>query len=63
MSKHTFPVVCRCLSCGAPIRQGERYHKLYIKGEPYQFCTSCVFLSEFTAEPRKGIKDNGNENK
>lgn len=49
-TKHSAPVILRCLSCGAPIRAGQKYHKLHIKGQPYYFCTMCVGLSEFTAE-------------
>lgn len=62
MSKYTAPVVLRCLSCGAPIRAGDKYHKLHIKGVPYEFCQTCVFLSDATAEPRKEKKENDNEN-
>lgn len=50
MSKYTAPVVLRCESCGAAIRAGDKYHKLYIKGSPRIFCKLCVELSEYTAE-------------
>lgn len=60
MSKHTYPVVLRCLSCGAPIRIGDKYHRLHIKGVPYEFCKTCVFLSDATAEAKKEKKENDN---
>lgn len=48
--KHTPRVVLRCLSCGAPIREGQEYHRLHIKGQPYYFCKCCVALSIYQAK-------------
>ena len=44
------PIVYRCDSCGAPIRDGDSYHELTVEGIKLSFCTFCVGLSEFIAE-------------
>lgn len=49
-AKHTPQVVLRCMSCGAPIRIGQKYHCLHVKGQPWAFCKLCVGLSEYTAQ-------------
>ena len=49
-AKHTPQVVLRCMSCGAPIRIEQKYHCLYVKGQPWAFCKLCVGLSEYTAQ-------------
>ena len=41
------PVLFHCASCGAAIRAGEKYHKIYIKGISWEFCTLCIGLSEY----------------
>lgn len=48
--KNNRPIVFRCLSCGAPIRDGESYHELIVKGDHLRFCTFCVGLSEYIAD-------------
>ena len=49
-AKHTPQVVLRCMSCGAPIRIGQKYHCLHVKGQPWAFCKLCVGISEYTAQ-------------
>lgn len=49
-AKHTSQIVLRCMSCGAPIRIGQKYHCLHVKGQPWAFCKLCVGLSEYTAQ-------------
>lgn len=49
-AKHTPQVVLRCMSCGAPIRIGQKYHCLHVKGQPWAFCKLCIGLSEYTAQ-------------
>lgn len=49
-AKHTSQVVLRCMSCGAPIRVGQKYHCLHVKGQPWAFCKLCVGISEYTAQ-------------
>lgn len=44
------PIVYRCDSCGAPIRDGDSYHELTVEGVKLSFCTFCVGLSEFIAD-------------
>lgn len=48
--KYNPPVLFHCASCGAAIRAGEKYHKIYIKGVPWEFCTLCISLSEYIAK-------------
>lgn len=55
--KYTAPILLRCESCGAPIRSGEKYHKLHIKGIPHYFCPLCIGLSEYML---KGNEKNEN---
>lgn len=48
--KHSEQIVLRCDSCGAAIRVGDKYNKLYVNGQKYCFCNFCIGLSECTAK-------------
>lgn len=54
--KYNPAVLYRCMSCGAAIRKGDKYHLLRIKGQKYIFCKLCVELSDHIAYEREGFK-------
>lgn len=47
--KYNPPILYRCMSCGAAIRKGDKYHKLQVKGQSFIFCAPCVGLSQHIA--------------